>query len=78
MSNPNRETVPVTIRPRWRVMWPDEIALGPGKAELLALVEETGSINEAAHRMGMSYMRAWSLIKTMNVIGVSFIGNANS
>ena len=26
----------------------------------------TGSLAEAARRMGMSYMRAWKLIKTMN------------
>ena len=44
----------------------DEIAVGPGKAELLRLVHETHSISEAARRMDMSYMRAWSLIKTMN------------
>ena len=43
-----------------------EIAFGPGKAELLRLVAEAGSIGEAAKRMDMSYMRAWSLIKTMN------------
>ena len=34
--------------------------------DLLALVAETGSIREAAERMHMSYMRAWTLIKTMN------------
>jgi molybdate transport system regulatory protein len=44
----------------------ENIALGPGKVDLLALVGETGSIREAADRMGMSYMRAWTLIKTMN------------
>ena len=44
----------------------EEVALGPGKADLLALVGKTGSIREAAERMGMSYMRAWTLIKTMN------------
>jgi molybdate transport system regulatory protein len=44
----------------------DEIALGPGKVELLESVRQTGSIREAAERMGMSYMRAWKLIKTMN------------
>jgi len=43
-----------------------EVAFGPGKADLLALVAETGSIGEAAKRMKMSYMRAWSLIQTMN------------
>jgi len=40
--------------------------MGPGKVDLLALVAETGSIREAAERMHMSYMRAWTLIKTMN------------
>ena len=44
----------------------NEIALGPGKAELLQLVAETGSIGKAASRMKMSYMRAWSLVQTMN------------
>jgi molybdate transport system regulatory protein len=66
MNKSNPQAVAVTMRPRLRVTWRDEIALGPGKAELLALVGETGSINQAARRMGMSYMRAWSLIRTMN------------
>ena len=43
-----------------------KIAIGPGKMELLELVAETGSIAKAAQRMEMSYMRAWSLIQTMN------------
>ena len=54
------------LRPRMRVVCGDEIALGPGKVDLLALVQQTGSIRESAERMGMSYMRAWKLIKTMN------------
>ena len=44
----------------------DKIAFGPGKLELLELVAETGSISDAAKRMDMSYMRAWSLIQTIN------------
>lgn len=44
----------------------DEIALGPGKVELLGHIAETGSISEAARRMGMSYNRAWLLVRTMN------------
>ena len=66
MSKTIQKAVSSALRPRLRVMWRDEIALGPGKAELLALVEETGSISQEAHRMGMAYMRAWSLVKTMN------------
>ncbi|HWW00269.1 MAG TPA: LysR family transcriptional regulator [Candidatus Acidoferrum sp.] len=49
-----------------RVLCGEEVALGPGKVDLLALIAETGSIRAAAERMGMSYMRAWTLIKTMN------------
>ncbi|HWD20626.1 MAG TPA: LysR family transcriptional regulator [Verrucomicrobiae bacterium] len=54
------------LKPRLRVVCGAKIALGPGKAELLALVAETGSLNEAARRLEMSYMRAWTLIKMMN------------
>lgn len=55
-----------TVQPRVRVLCGEDIALGPGKVDLLALVGETGSIREAAEGMHMSYMRAWTLIKTMN------------
>lgn len=54
------------VEPRLRVRVRDEIALGPGKIELLARIQQTGSITEAARQMGMSYMRAWKLIQTMN------------
>jgi molybdate transport system regulatory protein len=55
-----------SLVPRLRIVTGKDVAFGPGKAELLALVGETGSIGKAAKRMGMSYMRAWSLIQTMN------------
>ena len=49
-----------------RVMFGTEIAIGPGKAELLAAIAETGSISASAKRLGMSYRRAWLLVDTMN------------
>ena len=55
-----------SVQPRLRILRGSDIALGPGKAELLWLIGQTGSINQAARRMGMSYMRAWSLVQTMN------------
>ncbi|HTY88732.1 MAG TPA: hypothetical protein VMB80_14790 [Candidatus Acidoferrum sp.] len=55
-----------SLLPRLRIVAGKDIAFGPGKAELLALVAETGSIGEAAKRMEMSYMRAWSLVQMMN------------
>jgi len=54
------------VRPRFRIFYHGEIALGPGKADLLQAIDRTGSINAAASRLGMSYMRAWNLVKTMN------------
>ena len=54
------------IMPRIRITVGEEVPLGPGKAQLLALIHQTGSITQAARAMGMSYMRAWTLIQTMN------------
>lgn len=54
------------LKPRFRITCGKDIAMGPGKIELLALLVETESLNEAAKRMDMSYMRAWTLVQTMN------------
>jgi molybdate transport system regulatory protein len=40
--------------------------LGPGKAQLLALIDEHGSIRAAGAAMGMSYRRAWLLADEIN------------
>jgi molybdate transport system regulatory protein len=56
----------VSIRPRLRVMVGNEIALGPGRVELLELIEKTGSLRAAALQMGVSYMRAWNLVRYTN------------
>jgi molybdate transport system regulatory protein len=41
-------------------------AFGPGKADLLEQIAETGSISAAARKMRMSYKRAWQLVGEMN------------
>jgi molybdate transport system regulatory protein len=41
-------------------------ALGPGKIELLLMIEQHGSISAAAKQMKMSYRRAWELVDVMN------------
>lgn len=43
-----------------------EIAMGPGKADLLDAIVEHGSISAAGRALGMSYRRAWLLVDTMN------------
>lgn len=53
-------------RPQVRIVFRKAIAMGPGKADLLRLIERTGSISAAAREMGMSYRRAWLLVDTMN------------
>jgi molybdate transport system regulatory protein len=54
------------IVPRYRVYRGKEIVLGPGKAQLLRHIAETGSISDAARLMDMSYNRAWLHVKIMN------------
>ncbi len=51
-----------------RVLLGGAIAIGPGKAELLQGIAESGSIAAAGRRMGMSYKRAWSLTEEMNAM----------
>ena len=51
---------------RVRILAGSAIAIGPGKADLLDAIGDTGSISAAARRMGMSYRRAWLLVRTMN------------
>lgn len=54
------------IKPKLRILLGAEIAIGPGKADLLDALARTGSISAAAREMGMSYRRAWELVNTMN------------
>lgn len=67
---PGRTASAATPRDRARikvqVYLDDEIALGPGKRQLLELIEHHGSISAAARAMGVSYRRAWMMVDTMN------------
>ena len=50
-------------------LWIDingERFFGPGRAELLHLIQQTGSISKAARKMGMSYKKAWEMVDEMN------------
>ena len=49
-----------------RLLRDDEVAMGPGKADLLDAIAQTGSISAAARAMDMSYRRAWLLVDVMN------------
>ncbi|MEO6014197.1 MAG: LysR family transcriptional regulator [Devosia sp.] len=49
-----------------RVTISDDFYIGPGRADLLEGIAETGSIAASGKRMGMSYKRAWSLVQALN------------
>jgi molybdate transport system regulatory protein len=55
-----------TCLPRVRVIAGEQIALGPGKVNLLEEIDRSGSISKAARELGLSYRRAWTLVDTMN------------
>lgn len=60
MSAPNQVKIVL------RLYCGEEIAMGPGKADLLDAIRGYGSISAAARALGMSYRRAWLLVDTMN------------
>ena len=62
----SRNPPSLSIEPCFRINYGRKLAFGPGKAELLEHIGRVGSITEAAKAMGMSYMRAWSMVKSMD------------
>jgi molybdate transport system regulatory protein len=57
---------PFRLKPRFRIMAGDAIALGPGKIDLLEAIGRMGSISQAAKEIKLSYRRAWDMVDTMN------------
>src|SRR6185503_12193774 len=49
-----------------RILADRQPAMGPGKAQLVAAIDATGSISAAARAMNMSYRRAWQLVEAIN------------
>lgn len=58
-------------RLRLRIHLSARAMVGPGKADLLEAIAETGSIAAAGRRMGMSYKRAWQLVEALNAMFAS-------
>jgi len=44
----------------------EDLRFGPGKARLIELIRDTGSISAAGRALGMSYRRAWLLTDELN------------
>ncbi|RWX77181.1 LysR family transcriptional regulator [Neorhizobium lilium] len=58
MNPPLKATIRVDLQ--------NGVRLGPGKAQLLELISQHGSIRAAGAAMGMSYRRAWLLTDEIN------------
>ena len=63
---PTLSTSPLDEKTRFRVQIKHAVAIGPGKADVLEGIAQTGSIAETGRRLGMSYQRVWSLVAAMN------------
>ncbi len=53
----------------WLIGTDQKSYLGVGKVRLMELIDELGSISQAAKTLNMSYKRAWTLIEEVNQIG---------
>ena len=60
---PSKPPIEPILHPNLRLAWKGHHLFGPGKADLLEGIAQTGSISQAASRMKMSYMKAWLLIQ---------------
>ena len=81
MPAPSRERAPprderLRLEPRIK-LWVEkdgQLVMSDYRAELLRQVGETGSLAEAAQRMGLSYRRAWGKIREMERnLGVTLV-----
>jgi len=57
---------PPGLKIKLQVYCGQDIAMGPGKADLLEAIDRCGSIAAAGRALGMSYRRAWLLVDAMN------------
>jgi molybdate transport system regulatory protein len=47
------------------VVFNNQVKFGDGRADLLELIDELGSIKQAVHRIGMSYRNAWGYLREL-------------
>jgi len=56
-----------SLQPKLKVwvVFADQVKLGDGRARLLELIDELGSIKKAVAQLGMSYRSAWGYLKEL-------------
>jgi molybdate transport system regulatory protein len=55
------------MKPKLKVwiVFGDSVKLGDGRAQLLELIDELGSLRQAVARIGMSYRYAWGYLREL-------------
>ena len=69
------------MKPKLRVWvtFGDELKFGDGRARLLALIDEHGSLRQAAGKFEMSYRHAWGYLRELErAAGFKFVERARS
>jgi molybdate transport system regulatory protein len=66
IKNLLKKTGTYTVNGSLWIEYRGERFFGPGPAELLEGIDKTGSINQAAKEMSMSYKKAWEMITRLN------------
>ncbi|MDC7684452.1 winged helix-turn-helix domain-containing protein [Asticcacaulis sp. BYS171W] len=49
-----------------RVVSAGDVAIGPGKADLMAAIQAYGSLSKAGRALGISYRRVWDMVEAIN------------
>jgi molybdate transport system regulatory protein len=49
-----------------RILCAGDIALGPGKADLMESIRQQGSLSKAGRALGISYRRVWNMVEAIN------------
>lgn len=67
-----------TVNGKLWIQGSEGIFLGEGRIELLKAIHELGSISKASQEIGISYRKAWKLVKSMNESGPTPLVNQTS
>lgn len=76
MADKNNSSGELKLQPRCKVWieFNEQVVFGGGRLALFQAIEECGSINKAAAKLGMSYRAAWGKITaTEKTLGIKLI-----
>lgn len=76
MEEKKKNVKKITLQPRCKIWieYDKQVIFGGGRLALFQAIEECGSINKAAAKLGMSYRAAWGKITaTEKTLGIELI-----